>query len=273
MRPYIIAAMGAATLFGAVPAAAQDAGWSGPYVGGRLGYTRQPNDRNETILFDNDLDGAFGDRVLTVSGADAFSPGFCGGRTSNPTATNCRDSDGTEWAVHLGYDMELGPLVVGIVGEYGRADIEDGVSAFSTTPAVYTFSRRLRDTAAIRARAGLAFGRTLAYGTGGFAYGKIRRDFTTSNGLNTFTESGDDEDSYGYRVGGGLEHRFDGGFSLGVQYLYTSLKDDDFTVRAAGTNLPVSNPFILRNSQGTDFQRSGRRFTSNNLSVVASFRF
>ncbi|HEX9954070.1 MAG TPA: outer membrane beta-barrel protein [Allosphingosinicella sp.] len=273
MRPYIIAVFGASAVFGAMPAAAQDATWTGPYVGGRLGYTQQPKDKNEIILFDNDLDGAFGDTVRTASGANAFSTGFCGGRSSDPRATNCRDDDGTEWAVHAGYDMALGPLVVGIVGEYGRADIADGVSAFSTTPAVYTFNRRLRDTAAVRARAGYAFGRTLVYGTGGLAYGKIQRSFTTSNTVNTFTSDGGKKDNYGYRVGGGVEHRFNGGFSLGVQYLYTSLKDEGFTVRASGANVPVSNPFILRNAAGTDFQRSGNRFTSSNVSVVASFRF
>jgi outer membrane immunogenic protein len=273
MRPFLLAATAAGALFGGVPAMAQSADWTGPYVGGRLGYTSQPNDKNETILFDTDLDGNFGDVVQTVSGADAFSRGFCGGATSNPRATNCRDSDGTEWAVHAGYDVQFGAIVVGVVGEYGRSDIEDGVSAFSSTPAVYTFNRRLRDHGSVRARAGLALGNTLAYATGGLAYGKVRRSFTTSNTVNTVTESGNDEDTYGYRVGGGVEQRFSGGFSLGVQYLYTSLKDDEFQARLGGANVPVTNPFIQRNREGTDFRRSGNRFNSANLSVVASFRF
>lgn len=35
----------------------------------------------------------------------------------------------------LGYDAQLGSLIVGVVGEVGRGKAEDSVSAFSTTPA------------------------------------------------------------------------------------------------------------------------------------------
>jgi outer membrane immunogenic protein len=87
------------------------------------------------------------------------------------------------------------------------------------------------------------------------------------------TESRSKSDSWGYRVGGGIEQRISQNFSIGAQYLHTSFKDDDYTVRIGGANVPVSNPFILTNAGGTDFRRSGRRFNSNNVSVVASFRF
>ena len=64
----------------ASPALAQDSGdWTGFYIGGHVGYAFQPNDDDETILFDTDLDGNFGDTVRTSAGANAFSPGFCGG--------------------------------------------------------------------------------------------------------------------------------------------------------------------------------------------------
>lgn len=274
MRPFLLGSIALATLTAATPAFSQGVDWTGPYFGGRLGYTSQPKDNGETILFDANLDGDFNDSVQTAAGADAFQRGFCGGAALSANTTNCQDKDGTEWAVHAGYDLQFGSaIVVGIVGEYGRAYIEDSVSAFSSTPAFYTLTRRLGDTAALRARAGVTLGNSLAYATGGVAYGKIRSSFTTSNQVNSFTPSGDNEEAWGYRAGGGLEHRFSGGFSLGVQYLYTSLKDDDFRLRVAGDNVPVSNPFILQNGQGTDFRRSGSRFTSHNVSVVASFRF
>ncbi len=257
-----------------LPALAQTSDWTGPYFGGRLGYSQQPEDKNETILFDTDLNESFDNTITTVSGANAFSPGFCGGRARSATAKGCSDRDGTEWAVHAGYDYQLGSsLVVGLVGEYGQSTIVDSVTAFSTTPAFYTLTRRLKDHASIRARAGFAIGNTLIYGTGGFAYGKIRRSSTTSNAINTFTESGNNKKGYGYRAGGGVEQRVSDNFSIGAQYLYTSLKDDDFRVRVGGSNVPVSNPFIRANTQGTDFRRSSDRFTSHNVSVTASFRF
>ena len=258
-----------------LPAAAQEQGesWTGPYVGGRLGYAFQKDDGNETILFDTDLNGDFGDRVNTAAGANAFSPGFCGGAAlDRGPAGGCRgDRDGTDWAVHAGYDLQLGGLVVGVVGDYGRTEISDSVAAFSTTPAFYTMTRRLRDNASIRARAGVALGDTLVYGTGGALWGKVRNSFATSNAANRFTNTGS-EDGWGYRVGGGIEHRVSRNFSIGAQYLYASLGDDDFRVRAQGP-APATNPFILNNASGTDFARSGDRFSWHSAHVTANFRF
>jgi outer membrane immunogenic protein len=274
MKQGLLASATLIALGGAVPAVSQTANWTGPYVGGRLGYTVQPEDKNETVLFDTNLDGSFDDTVRTVTGANAFPRGFCGGAAGSATATGCRDRDGTDWAVHAGYDYQLGSsLVVGAVGDYGRSTVIDSVTAFSSTPAFYTFTRRLRDNASIRARAGFALDNTLLYGTGGVAYGKIRQSFSTSNRVNTFTESGQDKDVWGYRVGGGIEQRISANFSIAAQFLHTSFKDEGYTVRAGGATVPVSNPFILRNPAGTDFQRSSNRFNSNNVSVVASFRF
>lgn len=247
--------------------------WSGPYFGGRLGYSSNVEDEGETVLFDTDLDGTFGDSVMTSGGADAFSPGFCGGSAVAANQTSCADRSGTEWSIHAGYDLQFGSIVVGLVGEYGRADIRDGVTAFSTSPAFYTLERNVDDTAAVRARAGFTFGKALVYATGGLAYAKVRSRFTTSNGVNDFTTSDDNNNAYGYRVGGGIERRFTPNFSLGLQYLYTDVEDEDFTVRAAGATVPVSNPFILVNPNGTDFRRSDDRLEWHNLSVTASFHF
>jgi outer membrane immunogenic protein len=274
MKALSLGSAALALMLTASPAMAQSADWTGPYFGGRLGYSSQPEDKDETILFDTDLNGTFGDTVNTVAGVNAFSRGFCGGAAGSATSNGCADRDGSEWAVHAGYDYQLGSsIVAGLVAEYGRSTIVDSVTAFSSTPAFYTFTRRLRDHASIRARLGFALGDTLVYGTGGAAYGKIRHSFTTSNTANTFTSAGDDEDSWGYRAGGGVEQRVSDNFSIGAQYLYTSLEDDDFTVRAGGTNLPVSNPFLRTNPGGTDFARSSSRFTSHNVSVTANFRF
>lgn len=258
----------------ASPAFAQtdNGDWTGFYVGGQLGYGFQGGDNDETIEFDTDLNGSFGDTVNTAAGANAFSPGFCGGAASSSQPTGCRDDrDGTSWAVHAGFDYQLGSIVAGVVGEYGRSTVTDSVAAFSTTPAFYTMTRRLRDNAALRARLGFAIGDTLVYGTGGAAWGKIRNSFSTSNTANSFTDTGN-EDAWGYVYGGGVEQKVAPNFSIGVQYLFTSLKDDDFRVRAAGP-APATNPFIRVNSAGTDFRRSDEDFTNQSVRVTASFRF
>jgi len=272
---FMGAAMLLPTLLFAAPASAQDErGWTGAYGGVRVGIGADRGGDDETVLFDTNLDGTFGENVNTSAGADAFSPGFCGGRArAAQAAGGCRSNeDGLDVAAHLGFDVQLGgSFVVGLVGDFGRADISDSVSAFSTTPANYVITRRLRDNASLRARAGVAFGDTLAYATGGLAWGRIRNSFQTTNTANTFTNRGND-DAWGYRVGGGIEERIGRNLTLGIQYLYTSLKDDDFRVRAAGP-APATNPFIRQNANGTDFARSRDRFDTQSLSLTMGFRF
>ena len=269
-------ALGAAALIlVASPAQAQErAPWTGPYVGGQLGYTFGSNDKNETIEFDTNLNGSFDDTVRTGAGANAFSPGFCSGTATGTAPTSaCRDDDddGISGAIHAGFDYQMGNLVIGVVGEYGRTSVRDSVSAFSTTPASYTMTRELRDNGSLRARLGFAAGDTLAYATGGIAWGRIRNSFATSNTVNTFTGNGD-ESAWGYRVGAGIEQRISPSFSVGLLYTYTSLEADEYRVRAGGP-APATNPFILVNAAGTDFRRSGTDFDTQAVALTASFRF
>lgn len=275
MLKFAAAALAGAALF-ATPAAAQDApDWTGFYVGGHLGYGFQPNDDDETILFDNNLDGTFGDTVNTAAGANAFSPGFCGGAANGPTpADGCDDDrDGIEGGVQAGFDYQAGSsFVVGVVADYTRTRERDSVSAFSTTPARYTMTRRLRDVWTLRARAGFTTGRTLFYGTGGLAYGSIRNSFSTSNTANSFTGNGN-ERGWGYTFGGGIEHRLTDSLSIGALYLYRSVDAGDYLVRAGPGTAPPTNPFIRVNPNGTDFMRSSDRFTSHSVSLAFNFRF
>jgi outer membrane immunogenic protein len=260
----------------AAPAFAQEAeDWTGFYAGGHVGYGFQPGDNGETILFDTNLDGNFGENVNTSAGANAFSPGFCGGAANGPTpAEGCdNDRDGLEYGVQAGFDYQMsGGFVVGVVADYDRSRLRDSVSAFSTTPARYTMTRRLRDVFGLRLRAGVAAGRTLFYGTGGLAYGNVRNSFTTSNAANSFTGNGN-ESGWGYALGGGVEHRLGAHMSIGLQYLYRSIDAGDYVVRAGPGTAPLTNPFRIVNANGTDFARSGDKFTSHGVSVGLNFRF
>ncbi|HEY0012686.1 MAG TPA: outer membrane beta-barrel protein [Allosphingosinicella sp.] len=268
------AALTGATLFAAPAYAQDDASWTGVYVGGQIGHGFQPGDDDETILFDTNLDGTFGETVNTSGGANAFSPGFCGGAARGATpAAGCRDDrDGTEYGVHAGFDYDMGGFVVGVVGDYSRSRLQDSVSSFSTTPARYTMTRRLRDVFSLRARAGIAAGSALIYGTGGVARGSIRNSFTTSNTANSFTGNGN-EKGWGYTFGGGVEQRIGSNFSLGLQYLYRSIDAGDYVVRAGPGTAGLTNPFRIVNPNGTDFQRSDDKFTSHGVSLTGSFRF
>jgi outer membrane immunogenic protein len=266
-----LGAAGAAVLF-AASATAQS--WSGAYVGGSVGWASARDDGGETILFDRNLDGSFNDTVTTSAGANAFSPGFCGGSANGPTpSSGCADDeDGAELGLHAGYDWQYGALVFGgLVEISGADDLSDSVAAFSTTPAFYTMTRELESLAAVRGRVGYAVGRFLPYVTAGVARGEVEHRFATNNSVNTFTQRGDEEAS-GHQLGVGVETMIAPRLSLGLEYLHTKLEDDDHRVRAAGP-APATNPFILGNANGTDFKRSNEDFEFGAFRLKAAVRF
>lgn len=272
MKQALCAATAFALLIGGA-AQAQDAGWNGLYVGAHAGYTSGDSDNGENVVFDTNLDGAFNDTVRTAAGANAFSPGFCGGAaTSSTPGTGCRDDDdGFEFGARLGYDWQFGSFVLGPVVELSRTNVQDSVAAFSTTPAQYTFERKLKGLAALRLRAGYAFGDNLLYATGGVAQGDVEHSFNTTNAANTFVLRGDDKAS-GYQFGGGYERKIAPDVTLGLEYLYTNLDDDEFVVRSQGP-AAATNPFLLVNASGTDLRRSADELKFHSFRITANYRF
>ncbi len=277
MKISHILMIGAASLASiATPAFAQsdDEQWEGAYIGGSFGLGAQSNDRSENVVFDTNLDGSFDNNVTTVLGANAFSPGFCGGAaTGNSAAGGCRgDKDGYDYNIRAGYDMQSGNIVYGFVLEGGKSESRDSVTAFSTTPAAYTFTRKLDYSVQARARVGYAARGALFYATGGAAYAKINNSFSTTNGANSFTDNGNSK-SWGYSYGGGTEVKVARNFSIGLEYLYTNFVDDDYVVSVGRGTAAATNPFLLVNPQGTDMRRGDSDFDTHSIRLTAAFRF
>ena len=284
----MLAGLATAGIF-AVPAAAQDMTsdrdskpFSGVYIGAAGGYDVQPNDVGSSILFDRNNDGNFSDSVNTITGANAFSPGFCNGSARTGVVDyGCRnDDDGWAYYGRAGFDAQRGNIVVGVVGEFGKSEITDSVAGFSTTPASYTMARKLKWEGSVRARAGLAANTTLFYVTGGAGYAKIDNLFFTTNTANAFAATGSDK-RWGYVGGGGIEQKLTKNISIGMGYTYHQYKDDDARVLVtAGSALagsPVllaNNPFVLApNTAGTTFRRSDENFRWHSLRGTVAFRF
>ena len=271
MRLLLLSTAAVAVL--ASPAMAQD--WSGPYVSGLIGYATGDDDASETLVFDTNQDGDFDNTVLTTAPANAFSPGFCDGSAQTTTpAGGCADDDesGVDYGVRAGYDWQTGNVVFGVVGDLSRADISDAVTGFSTTPANYIMTREINYVAGLRGRLGFAMDRFLVYGTAGLAYGDLDRSFVTGNGANSFTERGDDG-VWGPQYGAGVEWAFNDRMSIGAEALWTSLSDDEYTVRAGPGTAPPTNPFLLVNPTGTDIRRSNDQLDFGSLRVTATYRF
>ena len=291
MRFTLVAALAGTAILAASPALAQDmasdtgerAPFDGLYIGAAGGYDVQSNDDGSTILFDRGLDGRFGDTVTTAAGANAFGTpvgGFCNGRATagtsptSPTApARCRnDKDGAAYYARVGFDKQMGNVVVGVVGEFGRSEINDSVTAFSTTPASYTMYREIDWEGSVRGRAGVAFGDGLFYGTFGPSYARIDRQFFTTNTANAFSQRGD-RMQFGVTGGGGVEKKLGEHFSVGLEYMYHRYDDNDARVRVTQGTAAATNPFVLGGAAGTDFRRSDTKFEWHSMRATAAFRF
>ena len=271
----------AATLFAGclTPAAfAQDKDWTGLYVGGSLGYSFKADD--EAIVFDTDLDGQFDDTVLTSSLTNAFSPGFCNGAALGSTpAAGCRASNGNiNMSARVGFDLQLGNWVVGALADYSNVHIGDDVTGFSSAPAAsYTFTRDLNSLSSARLRGGWATESSLLYATAGWAWGDMDHSFTTTNTVNTFTTS-DDSEVDGLQVGLGFEQKLEpiwllgSGWTMGVEYLWTSLDDGDYPVHVGQGTAPASNPFVIVNTGGTDMERTKDVFEYSTVGMTLNWR-
>ena len=268
-----------ATMFaamGAVPAQAQeieDKEFDGVYIGGSFGLGAQTNDVNESIVFDTDGNGAFDNVVRTVSGANAFSPGFCNGAAKgNVRNAGCEnDKDDLDYYVRAGADKQYGNLVVGFMVDAGRSDSTDSVTGFSTTPASYTFTRQLDYAIGARGRIGYTPGGVLFYATSGISYAKIDNSFSTTNGVNSFTDNGKTE-SFGWTGGVGAEAKITDNVTMGLEYLFTSYNDDDYVVDVGPGTAGATNPFLLA-SGGTAMKRSDPDFDLHSIRLTAAFRF
>lgn len=279
LSKYLIPAVGVTALMLSSTAFAQDEDryFNGPYISGTFGLESLEDSRDDSIVFDTDGDGAFDDTVRTGAGADAFSPGFCGGRPVSANSAGCRGNRQNEgYAARIGYDRHLGdgPLVAGVLIEGARPGVEEFVSGFSTTPASYTIGREIDWAVTARARVGIApgEGRGLFYVTGGAGYAQIDHSFTSSNGANSFTPDNRRDWQFGWQAGGGAEVMLTRNLGLGLEYLYSRYDDDDYTVAVGQGTAPATNPFLL-DSGGTDLRFSDNRFDFHALRASVNLRF
>lgn len=278
--------LAAAAAAAAVPAAAQDNYgegqpsdyFNGFYVGGTFALDATANDDAGGVAFDTNRDGNFDNAVRTVTGADAFSTGSCGGTALGRTNTGCADDkDSYGYAIRAGIDRRLGgdgPLVAGLLVEAAKSESVDYVTAFSTTPASYTIARGLDHNFALRGRLGFSpgDGRGLFYVTGGVAYGKLEHAFSTTNGVNSFTQVGDSEYELGGQLGGGAELVFAPNLSMTFEYLYSSFEDDDYFVAVGPGTAAVTNPFLL-NGGGTNLRPADTDLNLHSFRVGLNLRF
>lgn len=204
----------------------------------------------------------------------AFTPaGAAAGSSFN---ANGDFDDGFVGGVHIGYDWQAGNIVYGAILDISYADIGDEQRAFSRSPAEYVISRELDYLATLRGRVGYAFNDNfLGYVTGGLAYGDV--DFSYRQGAlspaTTVTTSGDQDNDFGYTVGGGVEARVTQNWSVGLEYLYTNLGDNDFQANLQGGPFGGAGGGAGSNPGGTTLTGSDSDFDFHTINAKLTYRF
>lgn len=122
----------------------------------------------------------------------------------------------------LGYNWQWGHLVAGLETDFDWSGIGGRRGAQAGLPAVRA---DLNWVGTVRGRIGYAMDRVLFYGTGGLAYGNERVRFA---GLGS-----DDKTPVGWTVGGGVEFAVWQNLTAKIEYRYTDLGRDRFTVPGA----------------------------------------
>jgi len=226
-------------------------GWSGFYVGGNAGYG-----------WANSSVGFAGDNFV---GAFLVDPGtvFAGATPLGPASFR---SQGLSAGLQAGYNWQVSPAwLVGFETDINWSRIDgDGQSGNLLAPGVPLFQtmivdRKISSYGTVRARLGwLPTPDVLIYGTGGFAYGRIRESVTesltspvllagspvsvTGNGTSLACAiaapcltGSSSRIATGWAAGFGGEYAVSPNVSVKAEYLYLNLGDDSFHAVAPAT--------------------------------------
>lgn len=141
--------------------------------------------------------------------------------TGTPLALNGLGSDGMTGGIHIGYDHQIGSVVLGLLGEWNGL----GKTEFEVTPNLLKYE--IKDGFLIAGRVGLAWGNALPYVMVGWA--KHEAD------LSFLGTSVDSHDLDGLALGAGIDVKLDDlakGLRVGLRY--TQIQFDSHDVLGAG---------------------------------------
>jgi outer membrane immunogenic protein len=198
-------ALGADAFTGAQPSVYD---WSGFYAGAHIGYGDGTADIWTTAL----------DPVGVPYAATAYSS---------------FGSDGALGGVQAGFNMQWDRVVLGVEGEYSASGVKGSFNFDATRPEAIA-GGKITALAAIKARAGIAFDRTLLFGTAGYAIGwneGFANNFWSkapavdvATGKSTLS---------GYVVGLGAEYALTDRISLKGEYNYYGFGRGDFDMTSS----------------------------------------
>ena len=186
-----------------------------------------------------DWQGAYAGVTLGGASGNFELPSFVYGPFFDPLRSRATGALG---GLHAGWNMQAGVFVLGVeadallsrvVGEEAGT-IDDGWDLLD-----YRYGSSVDWLSTVRARAGIASGRTLLFATGGLAIGSVR-DFTimTLHGYGTQSATTRSTE-IGWSAGAGIEHAVTDRVSLRVDYLFVDLGDRVLCGCASSPLLPT----------------------------------
>jgi outer membrane immunogenic protein len=148
-----------------------------------------------------------------INGGYLFDTGNSGSGFGNTSSRDGFSIGGT-----LGYNYQIGNVVVGLEGDLAYVEQNGrnssafgGFNGFGSNDMTYFGT--------VRGRIGYAFDRFLIYGTGGLAFA----DQKNNSNFGGFGGNSNDDVKFGYTIGAGVEYALSNNWSVKAEYLYYDL--------------------------------------------------
>ncbi|MGJ5180487.1 outer membrane protein [Bradyrhizobium oligotrophicum] len=130
----------------------------------------------------------------------------------------------------IGYNWQQGPVVYGLEADAAWADLTDSISGIVPGFGLVTASTKVNSTGTVRGRIGYAFGPTLLYATGGYAWANNKLSLSALG-----VGVSDEQFLNGWTVGAGAEWMFAPKWSVKAEYLYKSFEGKSYFNGALAT--------------------------------------
>jgi outer membrane immunogenic protein len=239
------------------PAACCAFSWTGFYVGVNAGGAWGDGESNSPLR--------------NLGGGQEYIPSVVA--DINAQAHRSFDPSAFTGGVGLGYNIQHGSLVFGVVADFNSIRLKESktvVANFTGFGPPVTYSDQVAANWLIttRAKLGIAAGQLLFYGTGGAAFTdlKYRHQFIegafagTSNGTESAKLS---ETKTGWTVGGGVDYALSRNWTIGAEYLFA-----DF-----GKVSSVGNRVIFPGGPGTSVFDHSAELTTNIVRANLTYKF
>jgi outer membrane immunogenic protein len=216
-KPVTRALASLALLAPATPLCAQTSPWNGVYAGVQGGVAAVKPDASGTNIYQT-VDGGAGAAHSDAIDEHLSQSGFAGG-------------------ARIGFNRQLGHVVIGAEADASLFDLT-AAAAVTRPAASYRLQSHASNLETVRARAGLAFGRTLLFATGGVAFSNVRHSLAATDRSQVVVDGGEGSTGVaivtndlaataprhaGWTVGGGGEMRLTRNLSLALTLLHVDL--------------------------------------------------